>query len=135
MSAIGFSFTKIDITRVNNPKGKISVTHDIQLEAVKDAKLKVEQAEKQGLFVEFSYTVSYKPVLGKIRFEGNFLHLSEDAKKIAEEFKDDKKMDAKLKEVLYNTINQKCLVKAISLAELVNLPQPINLPRLKVSEK
>lgn len=134
MVLVGFAFTKLDATRVNNPKGKITINHDIKVEDVKHAQIKGGEASG-GLLIEFSYTVSYKPSVGKLRLEGNFVETHENAKEIADTYAKDKEMPAELKERLYNLINRKSLVKAIYLSEQVGLPSPINMPTLKFSDK
>ncbi|MBT3408034.1 hypothetical protein HN415_05125 [Candidatus Woesearchaeota archaeon] len=131
---MGFAFTKFDATRLSSPKGKITINHDIKIEDLKYANVQGHGQTNNGLLVEFSYTISYKPSIGKIRLEGNFIDIIDNSKEVADEYKKNKEMPLELREQYYNLINSKSLVKSIFLSEQVGLPSPINMPKLKFNK-
>jgi hypothetical protein len=55
-------------------------------------------------------------------------------KDILQEWKKDKKISAEIMQALFNTILAKANIKALSLAQEVNLPPHLSLPKLEPSK-
>jgi hypothetical protein len=130
MAFVGFDFHKIEVNKKEVEKGKISISNNISIKDVKKADIKVSKDNAVKFY--FEYLSDYK-ALGKILLGGSVVYLStkEDVKKIVDEWKKDKKVKKELMAVLINRILQKCNVQTIILADTVNMPPPVPMPKVK----
>jgi len=81
--------------------------------------------------VDFQYTASFGPV-GVIKLEGSFVIEGDDAKKIAKEWNNSRKMPDKLASHVHTAIMHACVPEAVSLAKDLGLPPPIPLPQVRL---
>ena len=86
---------------------------------------------KQGdrATVEFQYTASYGPV-GMI--EGSLLYENEDAKKIAKEWSETRKMPNQVASHIHTAVMHSCVPEAVGIAKDLGLPPPIPLPQVRL---
>jgi hypothetical protein len=135
MQIIGFTLTKIIVERKNDIKGKWKASSKIDVKDLKEEKIKYEQG-KDVLKADFEYTISYEPELGEIYFKGYLLILAEpnETKTLIAEWKKKKTMANDTRIRVFNTIFQKCNIKALELEEDFNLPPHIKLPTIKPEE-
>ena len=135
MQIIGFTLTKVSIERKNDIKGKWKASSKIDVKDLKEEKINFEQG-KDVLKAEFEYTITYEPDLGQISFKGYLLILTEpdETKTLSAEWKKKKTMSNDLRVRVFNTIFQKCNIKALELEEDFNLPPHIRLPTIKPEE-
>ena len=86
-----------------------------------------------SLKVEFDFSSTYEPDLGNISIYANVLSLEtkEEAEKILKEWKDKKKLPEPFMRQTFNFMLRRCNIKALVLAEDLNLPSPIQLPKLQ----
>ncbi len=137
MAVLGLKFTKLSVETKNPAKGKISVNHNISVTDVDKSELFLGTAKQTVLKVDFKFTADYEPKIANILIEGSltFYEKPEVIKETVEKWKKDKKMpDAVINEVL-NTIVTKSNIEALILAREVNLPSPIQLPKVSVKQK
>jgi len=136
MTVVGFTFSKISITRRPVKPKKVEIKTKIKLKNVakSDAKL-LEQ--KETLRMEFEYGIAYEPGLANIDFSGHILAVFDpkDAEDILKKWKKDRDLKEEIKLRVYNTIFQKCNVKAFGLEEDFNLPLHLKLPQIRAEGK
>jgi len=89
--------------------------------------------ENQTL-IEFQYTASYGPV-GMIKLEGSMLYENNDAKKIANEFNETRKMPDQIASHIHTAIMHTCVPEAVGIAKDLGLPPPIPLPQVRLGTK
>ena len=89
--------------------------------------------ENQTL-IEFQYTASYGPV-GMIKLEGSILYENNDAKKIANEFNETRKMPDQIASHIHTAIMHTCVPEAVGIAKDLGLPPPIPLPQVRLGTK
>jgi hypothetical protein len=81
--------------------------------------------------IDFQYTASYGPV-GMIKLEGNLLYVSDDAKKISEEWNKTRKMPNQIASHIHTAVMHSCVPEAVSIAKDLGLPPPIPLPQVRL---
>ena len=137
MSIIGFNFSKINVQKNKGVEGKININNNVSITNVEEAKLSLSKSSQKGLKFNFSFITEYEPKLGTINLEGDILVLeeAEKADKILESWKKDKSMPKEIMVSLLNTVLNKCNIQALILSQLVNLPPPIQLPKVKAETK
>jgi hypothetical protein len=81
--------------------------------------------------VDFQYTASYGPV-GMIKLEGSLMYEADDAKTIANEWKNTRKMPNQIASQLHTAIMHACVPEAVGIAKDLGLPPPIPLPQVRL---
>lgn len=134
MPIIGFNFDKIEVERKKPVTDKIEIKNNLGIKDVDIEKLPVENIGEVLKFM-FEFALVYEPDVGNISINGTILYSgdSKELKDIHKEWKKNKKIDTKLLEVLLNNVLYKCHVKALTLAQEVNLPAHLNLPSIKAA--
>jgi len=81
--------------------------------------------------IDFQYTASYGPV-GMIKIEGSLLYEHDDARKIAKEWTETRKMPNQIASHIHTAIMHSCVPEAVSIAKDLSLPPPIPLPQVRL---
>lgn len=81
--------------------------------------------------IEFQYTASYGPI-GMIKIDGSLIYENEDAKKIANEWNESRKMSNQLASHIHTAVMHTCVPEAVGLAKDLGLPPPIPLPQVRL---
>ena len=134
MNIVGFNFVKITATRDIKIKSieNISTSIDV-LEINKETVPFLKEAE--GLKIDFKYVIDYDPKHAQISFEG-VLMVSTTPEMVKETLKQWKKkqLSAEFKIPLFNTIMNKCNLKALNLEEEMGLPLHIKFPHFTAQQ-
>ncbi|MFW6286291.1 MAG: hypothetical protein ACOC16_04185 [Nanoarchaeota archaeon] len=139
MSIIGFNFSKFDCKRMSEQvKGGIEIKHNISIKSVESTKLNVVGSGKTDILkIKFAFDITYGEQIGKINLEGEVIY--SDTKEIVEETKKqwdkEKKLNDTVSQSVFRFIYNKSAVKVLSLADSLNLPSPIPLPKINFSAK
>ena len=131
MTVIGFSFTKMLIEKKNPVKGKVSINNNVGIKGLEETKLSINTT-RRALKLNFEFTSTYDPNIGKIFLEGEVIYLI-DKDKAAEAVKNWKKNKKIEKDMMTNVLNNvlaKCNIQALILSKDMNLPPPIPLPKV-----
>ena len=83
--------------------------------------------------IDFQYTSSYGPV-GMIKLEGSLIYEDEGVKKLADEWKNTRKMPNQTASQIHTAIMHACVPEAVGIAKDLGLPPPIPLPRVKLGD-
>jgi len=140
MTVIGLNYSKITAERTGNP-ANTEINTVPRITDVKDSKIEGFGAGMDVVSMQFVFESTYKPKVGMISIEGVLLYKPKDAKEkeeIMKAWKKDKKLPALVHIEAVNHLFRKVSLQALHLAELMQLPPVVNLPRLKmepVSEK
>lgn len=111
------------INRSERPK-QIRIDHNSTITQIHD--IKNDQAT-----VDFQYTASYGSV-GMIKLEGSLLYDDDNAKKIANEWKNTRKMPDQVASQIHTAVMHACVPEAVGIAKDISLPPPIPLPQVKL---
>ena len=137
MAIVGFNFTKINVERKqDNVKGKIDIKNNVAIIGVEPSDLSLGGASQKALKIIFDFNVNYEPKLGSMKFTGDILFLGEAAKidGILKDWEKTKKLPKEMTAGIINTVLTRCNIQALILSQQLNLPAPIQLPRVKIEE-
>jgi len=131
MTVIGFSFTKMLVEKSNPVKGKVSINNNVGIKNVEETKLNINTAKK-ALKLDFEFSSTYDPNIGKILLEGEVIYLIDKDKTedILKNWKKNKKLDQEMMNSVLNYVLSKCNIEALILSKDMNLPPPIPLPKV-----
>jgi hypothetical protein len=133
MPIIGFNFNKITAEKKTAPKGKISINNNVAIKDVSSMDFNIGSTKQKGIRYEYEFTSKYEPKLGSIVIVGDVLAL-EEAKTVDEivgGWKKNKKIEKKHMVPVMNTILSKCNIKALILSQDLNLPAPVQMPKVE----
>jgi len=133
MPIVGFNLDKINVEKKNSVKGNVEVKNNVTITNIEEKELSLGSAKKDGLKFSFEYETSYEPKIGGIMLTGTIMYVEENKKKkedILARWKKDKKLTEENAPEILNTILMRCSVKTLTLAQDVNLPPHIPLPKL-----
>ena len=111
------------MNRNERPK-QVRIDHNSTVTNASDTK------DKQAT-IDFQYTASYGPV-GMIKLEGSLVYDSDDAKKIASEWKSTRKMPNQVASHIHTAVMHACVPEAVGIAKDLGLPPPIPLPQVRL---
>ena len=117
----------IEARRYNDPEQKpmqIRIDHNSQITQAQS------KSDNQTIF-EFQYTASYGAV-GMIRLEGALLYENNDAKKLAKQWLDTRKIPNDIASRIHTAVMHACVPEAVGIAKNLGLPPPIPLPQVKL---
>lgn len=126
---LGFGFTKINVEKNPEFKGKLEIKTNVSINEISSEKLDIIKSET--LKIEFTYSIDYAE-LGRVELTGN-IGLLLDSKTMKESIKQwkDKKLPEDVRQVIINLVFQKATLKALQLEEEINLPLHMPMPRLQ----
>ncbi len=134
MTIIGFSFRKILAEKNLSATGKINISNNVSVKKVEEAFIPVGTGKQKALKFSYEYITKYEPEFGTINIEGDVLYLSSEdtVEKTLKEWKKNKKVDKEILTPVLNTILTRCSIKGLLMSQDLNLPSPLQLPRVTV---
>ena len=134
MTIIGFNFRKITAEKSTTATGKVNISNNVSLKKVEEAFIPVGAGKQKALKFNYEYITKYEPELGSIVIEGDVLFLSseDNVEKTLKEWKKNKKVDKEILTPILNTILTRCSIKGLLISQDLNLPSPVQLPRVTV---
>ncbi|MEK6856939.1 MAG: hypothetical protein AABX49_02905 [Nanoarchaeota archaeon] len=131
MPIVGFHLEKTLAERTKKLQKGMKATHNITIASVQNEDIEMGQATKKpGLKFTFEYSVDYQPKVGQILIEGSVLYLDDEkiVKRVLDDWKKSKKLDPEIAAQVLNTAIVRCTVKALNMAQEVNLPPHMPIP-------
>lgn len=131
MTVIGFNFNKMLIEKKNPVKGKVSINNNVGITDLEETKLNIN-TNKKALKLNFEFTSSYDPNVGKISLKGEVIYLidKDKAEEVLKNWKKNNKIEKDVMTDVLNNVLTKCNVQALILSKDMNLPPPIPLPKV-----
>lgn len=132
MGIIGFNFSKINVEKIKPVSGKVNISNNVALRDVESMKLPDAVNNQSGLRFLFNFVSKYEPGVGHIELQGEVLYFEKNdkTKAILDGWKKNKKIEGKVMESVMNTILAKCNIQALILSRDINLPPPVQLPKV-----
>ena len=136
MAVISTNFKKISAERKGGAKGKININNNVSVTKVDRADLSIGISKQEALRFEFEYVTKYEPKMGEINLTGELVYLNtpEKINEILDSWKKNKSVPKDIMPVILNSVLAKCNIEALILSRDINLPPPIQLPRVKVKQ-
>ena len=128
MPIVGFNLEKTLAERKNKLQKGMKATHNITIISVQNEEIEMgKSTKKQGLKFTFEYTVDYQPKIGQVSIIGSVLYLEDEktVKAIMDSWKKTKNINQEITAQILNTAIVRCTIKALSMAQEVNLPPHI----------
>ena len=137
MAIVGFSFSKIDAEKkLQSVGGSIDINHNISIDVVEKTSLNVGGNKNDVLKIVFNFNVSYGSGLGHVMLVGEVIYA--DTQEIISEtlkgWESDKKLNKLVNKQVLAFVYTKAIVKALDVADTLNLPAPIPMPRVNFGE-
>ena len=134
MAIIGMSFKTFEGKRHNQEvNSEIKVNSIPRIIEVKE--VKVNTIEKKVLNLDFEFVTSYDPKVGDIKIGGDLLYMTEENKKILDQWEKEKKLPEEASLEILNYLFRRCLLKVSNIADDLQLPPPVPLPKIKPKDK
>ncbi len=133
---VGFELAKINVERSGRPVGNVKVKHNLNIDSVKELAIE-RMGKRNSLDVSFTFTVDYEPKLGNIVIAGSLIYTAEDAmlNRVISNWKSKKKVPKEASLEIVNVILTRCNIKSLELAEDVNLPYHMPLPKIEAAKQ
>lgn len=135
MTIIGFNFKKIHAEKsTSSVNGKVNIANNVSVKNVEATELPVGTKKQKALKFTYEYITTYEPNLGSINIEGDVLYLAADGDvdKTLQGWKKNKKIDKEILTPILNTILTRCSIKGLLISQDLNLPSPLQLPKVTV---
>lgn len=130
MPVVGLTISNITAKKTAEQNGPANIGNNVSIKSVDEVDM--TGIGKKGLKFGFEFGSAYstekKEPFGEILITGNVLFLADNPAEILMNWKKEKKLPEDINLQCINTVIRKCMSKAISLSEEVNLPPPIPLP-------
>lgn len=136
MAILNFNFTKINVEKKSKVNKQVSIKSGLNIANVVASDI-VAGKDQKAFVISFTYTVNYEPNIGVIELAGDLLYLANeaDAKAIADQWAKSKTLPETVALPVFNRILHSCNVEALILSRDINLPAPVQLPKVKAQAK
>ena len=134
MKIIGFNLTKVLSEKKEESPSKVEINQNIDIKNISQESIPI--TKEPILKLDFTFSINYSGNFAKTEFEGIMLIIPEnnELKEVLKSWKD-KKISEEIRIPAFNFIMSKCNVKALSLADDLNLPYHIPMPRIDPQKK
>lgn len=130
MPIIGFKFESMEAKRNKAATGgEIKINSMPRITSVKE--VNIPTLSKKALGLGFDFVTRYDPQIGEIKISGEVLYLSDKNAQILKKWRDKKILPEDMNVEVLNHLFRQCLLKISNLADDLQLPPPIQLPRVK----
>lgn len=135
MTIVGFNFNKISAEKKAGASGKINVSNNVILKNIEKAKIAVGTGDSDAIKYSFEFTSQYEPKMGSILLTGDVIAVEDvkTVKEVTENWKKSKTLPPEIMGPLLNNILTKCNIEALLLSKELNLPPPIQLPKIEIT--
>jgi len=133
MPIVGFNLEKTQAERKKKLQKGMKAYHNITITSVQNEDIQIgKNSKKQGLKFSFEYNVDYQPDVGKVLIEGSVLYSDDDkiVKTILDSWKKNRNVSPEIASQVLNTAIVRCTIKALSMAQEVNLPPHMPIPTI-----
>lgn len=134
MTVIGFNFNKILVERLGTKKGKLTISNNVGITEVGEAKVPFGNEKTKCIKVDFKFESKYEPSVAQLLFEGDILYMlpTELAEKAIKEWTEKRTILEEVVQPVMNAILNRSNIEALILSRELNLPSPIPLPKVNV---
>ncbi len=134
MPIIGLSYKKIEARKEGGTvRQEVKVNSTPIISSVKE--VTVSNLTKKALSIGFEFITKYDPGFATIIIEGSLMYMADSNKPILDEFEKNKKLPEKTSLEVLNYLFRHCLLKASLLADDLQLPPPMPMPKITPKKK
>ena len=130
MPIIGLSFRSMEAKREKGTsKGEIKVNSTPKINSIKE--VTIPTLKKKALSLTFEFVTKYDPAIAEIKIGGELIYLAESNTKVLSQWKKKKSLPENVSVEVLNHLFRRCLLKISNMADDLQLPPPIQLPRVR----
>lgn len=134
MPIIGLGFNSIEARKEGGRvESEVKVNSTPVITNIKE--VSVPNIEKKALSLEFEFVTKYDPNFAQISIKGTIMYLAEKNKPILDDWEKKKNLPEKMSLEVLNYLFRRCLLKASIIAEDLQLPAPMPMPRITPKKK
>ncbi len=134
MPIIGLTFRSVDAKREKEQiKDEIKVNSSPRINSIKT--VNVSTINKEVLSLSFDFVTRYDPQIGEIKIGGELLYLTDKNKELLKQWDKEKKLPEKVSLEILNYLFRRCLLKVSNIADDLQLPPPVPLPKITPKTK
>jgi hypothetical protein len=134
MPIIGVSYGSIEARKEGGKvQQEIKVNSTPMVTDVKE--ITVPNLARKALSIDFEFLTRYDPEFARIVIRGSVMYMAEKNKPILDEFGKNKKLPENVSLEVLNYLFRHCLLKASNLAEDLQLPPPMPMPKITPKAK
>jgi hypothetical protein len=134
MSIIGMGLSSIEAKKESTKiQQEVKVNSTPQITNVKE--VDVPNLTKKALSMEFEFQTRYEPAFAQITIKGAIMYLADKNKPIIDEWTKNKRLPENVSLDVLNYLFRHCLLKASNLADDLQLPPPMPMPRITAKSK
>lgn len=136
MPVVGFGFTKLSVERKNKITGQVNIKNNTAITSVEKDEISLGTQNQPVLKFGFNFGLKYEPEMANIVLEGEVIWADKPDKieSTLKEWEKEKKVGPTIMTPVLNTVLQKCNIQALILSKDLNLPAPIQLPKVSAPE-
>jgi len=136
MAIVGLSFNSVEAKRDKEQRirAEIKVNSVPRINDMKEVTIST-LGNKKVLSMAFEFVTNYDPRVGEIKIGGDLLYMTDDNKKLLNQWKKEKKLPEKPSLEILNYLFRRCLLKVSNIAEDLQLPPPLPMPTIKPKAK
>ena len=132
MPIIGIALTSMKGTRnPSNLTGEIKINTTPRITNIEETELK--PLDKKVLKIGFEFITLYEDDMGEIKIGGDMLLMDDRHDIVLKHWENNKLLHPDVAVEVFNALFSKCLLKSSMIAEDIQLPLPLNLPRVRAN--
>ena len=133
MPIIGLSFRAMEAKRnKGTTTGEIKVNSTPKITDMKE--VSISTLNKKALSLSFEFLTKYDPEIAEIKISGEIVYLADKNAPILNQWKKKKSLPEKVSVEVLNHLFRRCLLKIAYMADDLQLPPPVQIPRVRPSE-
>jgi len=134
MPIIGMKFDSMEAKRERMvDKGEIKVNSTPRITSAK--LISLPSINKKALALNFDFVTTYSPEIGEVKISGELLYMSEENPKILKQWASKKTLPENVNIEVLNHLFRQCLLKVANIADDLQLPPPLAIPRVAPKQK
>jgi len=134
MPIIGMGFSSMEAKKENvSVQQEVRVNSTPQITGVRE--VDVPNLAKKALSLDFEFNTRYDPAFAQITLKGSIMYMAEKNKPVVDGWEKDRKLPEKMSLEVLNYLFRRCLLKSSLLAEDLQLPPPMPMPRITPKKK
>ncbi len=135
MGVIGLAINKIVVERIAPVIGKINISNNATIKEIEKTELNVGTKKQDALRFLFEFKSNYEPNLAYVLLSGDVIWVDkqEEIDGIKKQWDTSKKINPEVMTQILNSVLSKCSIEALVFSRELNLPSPIPIPRVQVT--
>ncbi len=133
MPVLGLTLKSMSASRLGTPRGEIKINSTPRISDIKE--ITIATLNKKALSITFEFVTKYEPDIAEMRIDGEIAYLAANNAAVLKQWKSKKSIPEEVSVEILNHLFRRCLIKMATFADDLQLPPPIQIPRVRVRDK